>query len=40
MLPELAFLGYHRGSCGVNQPEKTIPRYSQISGHHVGVWFV
>jgi hypothetical protein len=33
-------LGQRRGRCGVNKPERTIPRYGQISGYHGGLSFV
>jgi len=39
-LYELASLSKHRGCYGVNQPERTILRYGQMSGHHGGLCFV
>jgi len=35
----LTSLGWPRGCCAVNRPERIISRYDQVSGHHFGVWF-
>jgi len=40
MLPKLASLGWHHGSCGVHQPKRTIPRCGQMSDDHFRASFV